>query len=82
MIVILLVLAFLCLVLFGIYDIKDSDIKYLFFFLCLMFFLVGGILLGEHKGAYNQMRDKYRITYEIDNNGQVIDTIIHINEKK
>ena len=82
MVAIILVLAVLWLILFAVCDVKDSDAKYIFIFLCMIFFLVGGILLGEHGGAYNQMRGKYRITYEIDNSGKVIDTIIHFNKKK
>ena len=38
---------------------------------CAMYF--GGVI-----GAYNQMRGNYKITYKMDENKNVTDTIIHV----
>ena len=44
------------------------------------FFLFGvaAAYIGEKKGAYRQLRGQYEITYEIDKDSCVIDTIIHL----
>jgi len=34
---------------------------------------------GQENGAYNQLRGKYDVTYVIDKDSCVVDTIIHFN---
>ena len=50
---------------------------------CLGFFSICVVTLsydaGIKDGAYNQLRGKYEVTYVIDKDSCVIDTIININ---
>ena len=51
--------------------------------ICLLLFASGIYSLAYDKGvkdgAYNQLRHKYEITYVIDEDSCVVDTIININ---
>ena len=57
--------------------------KALLVLFCLGFFSVCVVTLsydaGIKEGAYNQLRGKYEVTYVIDKDSCVVDTIININ---
>ena len=57
--------------------------KALLVLFCLGFFSIGVFTLshdaGIKEGAYNQLRGKYEVTYVIDKDSCVVDTIININ---
>ena len=43
----------------------------------LILFAAGNYCNGEEQGAYNQLKGKYEITYVIDKDSCVVDTIIN-----
>lgn len=43
----------------------------------VLLIMFAGLLLGEYKGAYKQLRGGYQIEYTINQQEEVTDTIIH-----
>ena len=65
------------------YGISEDDSIFQFFgsLLAGIGFLVFGLSssrIGEEQGAYKQLRGEYEITYVINKDSCVVDTIIHI----
>lgn len=61
----------------------EHVLKFTIFAITLGFFAAGVYSLSYNKGikdgAYNQLRGKYEVTYVIDKDSCVVDTIININ---
>ena len=79
----ILVIALLVLALLPTEEGDELAAKALLVLFCLGFFSIGVFTLshdaGIKEGAYNQLRGKYEVTYVIDKDSCVVDTIININ---
>ena len=86
MIVFLIIIGciFACIgVLMATYGITEDNCVFQYFGFVLagigfLWFGLGSSRIGEERGAYKQLRGEYEITYVINKDSCVVDTIIHI----
>lgn len=76
--IIFLVLAGICFISIAYCYVEDkSDAAFVLTGVLMILLIIGIGMLFERKGAYNQLNNKYEITYEINHQGDTINTIIN-----
>jgi uncharacterized BrkB/YihY/UPF0761 family membrane protein len=59
-------------------DTKEKPYKSVKVFIAILIAVACGMYAGNVIGAYGQMRGDYKVTYKVDENHNVTDTIIHV----